>query len=80
MRRLELVVQLAGLMLALVVVEGVPLRHGELLLIDTFVWLRCRETFWRQSTGLSAASIKPYVAALLMSLLMWLVHRRGSKN
>lgn len=80
MCRLELVVLLAGLMLALVEVKGMPLRHGELLLIETFVRLRCRETFWHQSAGLSAASIKLYVAAYLMLFKIWLVHRPSSKN
>ena len=55
---LNVVVLLAGLVLALCVVKGLPLRRAGLLLIETLLWLRRRETFSHRSARLSAVSTK----------------------
>lgn len=79
MRRMELVVLLAGLMLALGVVEGPPMCHCELLLVEAFVLLRRRKAFRQKSTGLSSDLATLPIAAGPMLFKMLFVPRSHSK-
>lgn len=80
MCRMELVVLLTGLVLALGVVEGVPLGHCELLLVETFVRLRSRQALGQKSTGQSSDLVMLSVAAGTILFKMRLVHRPDSEN